>query len=124
MNRWEDLEYNAETGVLRNARLDRKLGTRVNGRMLVRVEGKLLSMTRVVWFLHHGEWPKHKVCARNGDNTDLRMCNLMDGHPAYAKCVYEFMGKWAVLIDEDLVGTYDTKEQAERVLEDELLRRR
>jgi hypothetical protein len=42
-----------------------------------------LSASRIVWMLHYGDWPEHKVGHINGDPSDNRIENLRDAERAW-----------------------------------------
>lgn len=49
---------------------------RRDGRMVVRVDGRLYLSYRVAWAIHFGEWPREQIDHINGDHTDDRLHNL------------------------------------------------
>jgi hypothetical protein len=42
-----------------------------------------LSASRIVWMMHHGNWPEHTVGHINGDPSDNRVENLTDWERAW-----------------------------------------
>ncbi len=128
VNRWEDLEYCPESGVLRNARRGVDLGANSgNGYLQVSIEGTIHGVHRVAWFLYHGEWPKHEIDHINRMRSDNRISNLRDvtrfenqqNKPlgeVPVKGVYRKRGRYAVQqwVDgkKKYYGTYETLEEA------------
>lgn len=79
VNRWEDLEYNPETGVLRNSRLGKELGAyNGQGYLDVMIDGNRYKVHRVIWFLFYGEWPNCVIDHINHNRSDNRIENLRD----------------------------------------------
>jgi hypothetical protein len=63
-------------------------GSRYNGRVAgvdngkgyrqIRIAGKHIYAHRVIFFIHHGRWPKEQIDHINKDNTDNRIENLRE----------------------------------------------
>jgi len=47
-------------------------------RHCITIDGKNYQARRIAWFLIHGEIPKTRLYARNGDMTDHRADNITD----------------------------------------------
>lgn len=78
------LTYDPVTGELRwtaegrRRRRSDAVGTLVNGRLMIRVAGKLRLAHRLAWLLHYGKWPTFELDHINGNPTDNRIVNLRD----------------------------------------------
>ena len=56
-------------------KMKRKCG---NFYLKVTLDGQQTGAHRVVWLLHHGDWPKNEIDHVNGDSLDNRIENLRD----------------------------------------------
>lgn len=82
----ELLSYDPEWGYLEWVYPDRPgLTGRIAGSVLkdgtrqVMIDGYKVPVARLVWFWHHGTWPRHKLYRVNKDTDDNRIENLADG---------------------------------------------
>lgn len=48
------------------------------GYYIVKICGKIYIVSRIVWAMHHGEWPKEFIDHINGDRKDNRIANLRE----------------------------------------------
>lgn len=48
------------------------------GYLIGRIFNMVFKAHRVVWAVHHGEWPKGVVDHINGEGADNRLCNIRD----------------------------------------------
>lgn len=55
-----------------------KVKRQTNGYNGVRIHRALIMVHRLIWVLHHGQWPKFEIDHINGDHTDNRIENLRD----------------------------------------------
>lgn len=46
------------------------------GYIVLRIDGIRLKAHRVIYAMHHGEWPEHEIDHINGDRSDNRIENL------------------------------------------------
>ena len=53
-------------------------GLNENGYLIVEVGGRAISAHRIVWLMHHGQWPAGEIDHRNGIRHDNRIANLRD----------------------------------------------
>ena len=56
-----------------------------DGSRQVMVDGHKVPAARLVWFWHHGTWPKHKLYRVNKDTDDNRIENLADGREEWRR---------------------------------------
>ena len=49
-----------------------------NGYLIVEVGGKAFAAHRIVWLMHHGQWPAGDIDHRNGVRHDNHIANLRD----------------------------------------------
>lgn len=118
------LRYDRRTGDLfwavggRKRRMDVPAGNvGANGYRYVRVDGVLICAHRIVWAMHHGDWPEHHIDHINRDQSDNRIENLRPAtssenggnRPAQANntsgfkgvSLYRPNGKWRASIQKD-----------------------
>ena len=69
--------YDANSGALLRAKDGKEVGYLNNlGYRQVAFEGRIYSVHRLVWTIHHGTSPDGEVDHINGDRSDNRLCNL------------------------------------------------
>jgi len=132
----ERFSYDPETGVViykvdvaYNVVKGRVAGSVSKGGYLsVRINGRGYPLHRVIWALHHGEWPPHFIDHRNGVRFDNRIDNLrsatgtQNGHNS-AKRSDNTSGhkgvtwnkicrKWRARINHAHLGQFDSKDDA------------
>jgi hypothetical protein len=73
----ELLEYDPDTGVLRNRANGRSIGWRHSaGYRQCMIGKKKYFIHRLAWLYAHGHLPKEQIDHINGDRSDNRICNL------------------------------------------------
>jgi hypothetical protein len=99
-------------------------------RLNVSIDGQLFLVAHVIWFLEHGEWPKHMLDHINQDSCDNRPENLREithgGNLANSKHrkrplptgVYIKRGRFQARINNKgilvVLGSFNTPEEAEK----------
>lgn len=69
-----------------------------------------LSAHRVVWMMHHGHWPEHRIGHINGNPSDNRIENLRDSEmswPLFLRASQNGTGIQGVVARED--GRYEAQ---------------
>lgn len=80
----ELLDFNPEKGTLHwkvdvgRRQAGDPAGAVLPDRHCITIDGKNYQARRIAWFLIHGEIPKTRLYARNGDMTDHRANNITD----------------------------------------------
>jgi len=74
--------YNPETGNIRHKRKGVGIqhgavaGTKMNGYLNIKIQGRCYRAHRIAWMIHHGEWPDGYVDHINHQKDDNRIHNL------------------------------------------------
>ena len=80
----ELLDFNPETGTFHwkvdvgRRQAGDPAGAVLPDRHCITIDGKNYQARRIAWFLIHGQIPKTRLYARNGDMTDHRADNITD----------------------------------------------
>ena len=136
------LSYNPETGELRRRSMDRRGGNfgvdvrvagndKGNGYRQIGIMGEKHNAHRLIWFMHHREWPTKDIDHINGIRDDNRIANLrcvsrqlnlQNRHSTCNGAEIPFLGvskKGTRFFSQirangqhKYLGTYDTPEQA------------
>lgn len=73
----DTFDYCAETGTLYYKGTDTAVSSHLcDGAVYLRVANKEVSVHRLLWYIHYGEWPAFNLRHLNGDRTDNRLANL------------------------------------------------
>jgi hypothetical protein len=69
--------YDARSGVVLRTKDGKQVGYLNNiGYRQVAFKGRIYSVHRLIWAIHHGQSPDGEVDHINGDRSDNRICNL------------------------------------------------
>lgn len=79
------LRYNKDTGEVfwnerkRGRPVDKPAGTQDRyGYRWIKIYGNTYSLSRLVWFMYYGKFPKENLDYKNGNPKDLRITNLKE----------------------------------------------
>lgn len=130
----EIIEYNPETGFMRNKRSNKPTGNSSDssGYKMIGILGKVYRVHRIAWMLVHGDDMPDYIDHINGDKTDDRISNLRpatnsqnmcntgkraDNTSGYkGVCFHNQRKKWMARINlnnkQVSLGLYSTREQA------------
>ncbi|WP_312595432.1 HNH endonuclease signature motif containing protein [Brevundimonas sp.] len=99
----------------------------LNGYVVVRFNGRAITVHRLAWELHYGSAPDGMIDHINGDRTDNRIVNLRlatagqnqaNRHRSIGKSglkgvsLHRSTGRWRATIQDRHLGLFDTPEEA------------
>lgn len=73
---WRDCEDMPNSWRAKHAGKEAFTATNANGYRVGRIDGMGFRAHRVIWALHHGEWPSDQIDHMNGVKADNRIVNL------------------------------------------------
>lgn len=125
--------YDPETGYLLSKRdfttlkIGQRIGTMHGNSRIASIDGRRISVNRLVWLFHHGKLPAGYVLAIDGDPLNSRIENLKikasrekQANTRISKNVHRVRGGFMVRIGRRYIGFRKTQEDAIR-LRDECL---
>lgn len=86
------------------------------------ISGQMFSNAQIIWFLEKGQWPESFVRHKDGNPLNDRIDNLYEfgkekhGYQLGQK-VYQIGSKWNVEHRFKLIGSYDSEQDANMVME-------
>jgi hypothetical protein len=135
----ELFRYDPETGELWHKKknsnrsiMNRPVGCKRDGYLVARIDGKTLSLHRVIWVYVYGKLPEYDIDHINMDRADNRLSNLREATRSKnmmntlahrdsrsgvkGVCWHKAAQKWFARVSKDggtiNVGLFETKEQA------------